>query len=167
MARKAHPIRPTQPFLNHETLTQDQQAKFLGVKEETTMNLGHPVPISRITENPVGYPVDYQSPSAARVINETRSQGVYGRFRDPKDGTSTAENLSRWSDYAKSNSYTGHGNKAGTGKDPSMPDPRTGRGSNASDGYLAPLPKPSTSNWANYTAGGDSGEGRLQKIGKR
>jgi hypothetical protein len=123
---KAHPIRSTQPYLHHETLTQDQQAKFLGVKEETTMNLGHPVPISEIEKNPVGYPRDYENGPAARVINERRSQGVYGRFRDPKDGTSTQANLDRWSDYAKANSYTGHGNKAGVGKDPTVRDPRGG-----------------------------------------
>src|SRR5262249_39047204 len=104
MAKRAHPIRPTQPFLNHETLTQDQQAKFLGVKEETTMNLGHPVPISKIAESPVGYPRDYQPPSADRVINERRSVGVYGKFRDPQSGIAQQNNLDRWADYAKSNS---------------------------------------------------------------
>jgi hypothetical protein len=145
--RTAHPIRPTQPYLNHETLTQDQQAKFLGVKEETTMNLGHPVPVSRLTDNPVGYPRDYENGPAARVINETRSQGVYQKFADPKDGRSTQQNLDRWSDYAKSNSFHGE-------------NPR-GRGQ-GSDGHLA-----STKNWGSFDYGSESGPGRLEKAGKR
>jgi len=140
--RTAHPIRPTQPYLNHETLTQDQQAKFLGVKEETTMNLGHPVPVSRLTDNPVGYPRDYENGPAARVINETRSVGVYGKFRDPQDGTSRQQNLDRWSDYARSNSYHGR-------------DPQ-GRGA-GSDGHLL---RPE---WDRYQFGADSGPGRIEK----
>jgi hypothetical protein len=139
---KAHPIRPTQPYLNHDTLTQDQQARHLGVKEETVKNLGHDMPVSRLTENPVGYPRDYENGPAALVINEKRSQGVFGKFADPKDGRSTQANLDRWSDYAKANSYTGHGNKAGLGKPPSVRDPRGGTvpsaaRNKASDGYLA------------------------------
>jgi hypothetical protein len=134
---KAHPIRPTQPYLNHETLTQDQQAKFLGVKQETTMNLGHPVPVSRLTENPVGYPKDYEQGPAARVINEPRSVGVYQKFADPKDG----HDLNRWADYARSNSYHGR-------------DPR-GRGAGSDNHLLKPK--------GDYEAGADSGEGRLEK----
>jgi hypothetical protein len=89
---------------------------------------------------------------------------VYGRFRDPKDGTSRQENLDRWSDYARSNSYH---RGPGPGKEPTMPDPRErsagyrpgdGKGS---DGQLA-----STKNWASYEYGGDSGLGRLEKSEK-
>ena len=146
MARKAHPIRPTQPFLNHETLTQDQQAKFLGVKQETTMNLGHPVPVSRLTENPVGRPLDYENGPAARVINERRSQGVYGKFRDPQSGISSEQNLDRWAGYARSNSYHGR-------------DPR-GRGA-GSDEHLQ-----STKNWPSFEYGSESGLGRIEKARK-
>jgi len=115
----------TQPYHNHDTLTQREQAKHLGVKEETVMNLGHPVPVSRLTENPVGYLRDYEQGPAARVINEPRSVGVYGKFRDPQSGIAEQGNLDRWADYAKSNSYHGR-------------DPR-GRGA-GSDEHLASTP---------------------------
>jgi hypothetical protein len=164
MARK--PSRTQQPYLDHETLTQGQQAKFLGHKPETVLNLGHPTTVDRLTENPVGYPRDYENGPAARVINERRSQGVYGKFADPKDGRSTQANLDRWADYAKANSYTGHGNKAGVGKAPTVRDPRGGTVPSAarkkdSDGYLA-----SPKDWASYEYGGDSGLGRLEKSKK-
>jgi hypothetical protein len=168
MARKptAHPIRPTQPYLNHDTLTQDQQARHLGVKQETVMNLGHPVPISEIERNPIGYPRDYENGPAKHIINEPRSQGVYGRFKNPQDGTSTQANLDRWSGYAKANSYTGHGNKEGLGKPPSVRDPRGSTVPSAarnkdSDGYLA-----SPKDWASYEYGSEAGLGRLEKSQK-
>ena len=155
---KAHPIRDTQPYLNHETLTQDQQAKFLGVKEETVMNLGHPVPISEIAEHPAPDVKNYDSGDTGRVVRgPARSQSVYGRFRDPKDGTSASENLSRWSDYAHAGSYQ---RGDGTGKEVSMPDPR-GRRDEGSDEYLL---RP---DWSKYEYGADSGPGRLEKSGKR
>jgi hypothetical protein len=46
------------------------------------------------------------------------------------------------------------------------PDPR-GSHSNESDGYLAPLPSPSEKYWADYRAGSESGEGRLEKLHSR
>ena len=110
------------------------------MKEETVRDLGHPVPVSKLTENPVRYPVDYESGPAARVINETRSVGVYGRFDNPKDG----HDLSGWADYARSNSYHGR-------------DPR-GRGA-GSDGHLR---RPT----GGFDAGSDSGEGRIEKARK-
>src|SRR6516165_480903 len=119
MAKRAHPIRPTQPDLNHETLTQDQQAKFLGVKEETTMNLGYSVPISEIEKSPVGYPRDYENGPAARVISEKRSQGVFGKFSDPKSGISSEQNLDKWAGYARSNSYH---KGPGPGREPPQSD---------------------------------------------
>jgi hypothetical protein len=143
MARKPG---STQPYLNHDTLTQAQQARFLGSKPERTKNLGHDSTVDRLTQNPVGYPRDYENGPAARVINETRSVGVYGKFRDPQDGTSRQQNLDRWSDYARSNSYHGR-------------DPQ-GRGA-GSDGHLL---RPE---WDRYQFGADSGEGRLEKTGKR
>jgi hypothetical protein len=112
MARKQSGISQ-QPYLNHDIKTQGQQARFLDSTPEQVRNLGHPTAVDRLTENPVGYPLDYQSPSAARVINETRSQGVYGRFRDPQSGIAQQNNLDRWAGYAKANSYTGHHHKAG------------------------------------------------------
>src|SRR5262249_40799317 len=74
--------------------------------------------------------------------------GAFRKCSDPRSGISSGENLDKWADYAEANSYTGHGNKAGPGRNPSMPDPRIGRGSNESDGYLADQPSPSTKNWA-------------------
>jgi len=131
----------TQPYLNHDTLTQAQQAKHLGTREEVVLNLGHPVPVSRLPDNPVGYPRDYEQGPANQVINEKRSQGVYQRFSDPKDGRSTAENLAKWSGYAHSNSYDG--------KDPK------GRGAGSDNHLLKPK--------GGYDYGSDTGEARLQK----
>jgi hypothetical protein len=168
MARKQP--RTQQPFLDHETLTQGQQAKFLGHKPETVMNLGHPTTVDRLTENPVGRPLDYENDAAARITNETRSVGVYGKFRDPQSGISTNEqNLNRWADYARSNSYH---RGPGPGKEPTMRDPRgttvpSAARTKDSDGHLAPLPSASTENWADYSAGADSGEGRLEKIHRK
>jgi hypothetical protein len=165
---KAHPIRSTQPYLNHDTLTQDQQARHLGVKQETVMNLGHPVPVSQLEKNPVGYPRDYENGPAARVINEKRSQGVFGKFRDPQSGISTQANLDRWSGYASANTEVtrGQAHGPGPGKEPpvsdagrrSVPSPARNRDS---DGYLA-----SPKDWASYEYGGDSGMGRLEKSQK-
>ena len=151
----------TQPYLDHDTLDQKQQARHLGVKEETVCNLGHPVPVSRLPDNPVGYPRDYEQGPAARVINERRSVGVYGKFGDPQSGIAQQNNLDRWADYAKSNSYH---RGPGPGKDPPQSNdsrqhvPAAGK---ASDGYLE-----STKGWAGYDRGADSGEGRLQKARK-
>jgi hypothetical protein len=162
---KAHPIRNTQPYLHHETLTQDQQAAYLGVKEETVKNLGHDTPVSRLTENPAGRMVDYADNDVSKGIvrGPARSQGVYGKFRDPQSGIAQQNNLDRWSDYAKSNSY--HGGH-GEGVEPKMRDqgrnsvPSPAR-SKDSDGYLAD-PK----EWAKYEYGSDSGLGRLEKASK-
>jgi hypothetical protein len=148
----------TQPYLNHDTLTQREQAKHLGVKEETVMNLGHPVPVSQLTEHPAPHVKNYDSGDTGRVVRgPARSQSVYGRFRDPKDGTSTSENLSRWAGYAHAGSYQGGD---GTGKEVSMPDPR-GRHSNESDGYLQ-----STKSWPSFEYGSESGPGRIEKAHK-
>jgi hypothetical protein len=162
MARKQSGITQ-QPYLNHDIKTQGQQARFLGSTPERTKNLGHDSSVDRLTENPVGYPLDYQSPSAARVINETRSQGVYGKFRDPQSGIAQQNNLDRWADYAKSNSYH---RGPGPGKDPPQSDdsrrsvPSAAR-NKGSDGTLA-----SPKDWASYEYGGDSGMGRLEKSQK-
>jgi hypothetical protein len=73
-ATKAHPIRNTQPYLDHETLTQDQQAAYLGVKQETVKNLGHDVPVSRLTENPAGM-VDYTNNDIGKRVVRGRAHG--------------------------------------------------------------------------------------------
>ena len=125
------------------------------------------VPISEIERHPAPRVHDYQNNSVSQKIVDgpPRSVGVYGRFRDPQSGIASADNLSRWSDYAKSSSYTGDGNKAGPGQPPSMPDPRpkgnVPAASKQSDGYLA-----STESWSSFEFGGDSGMGRLEKAGK-
>jgi len=164
MARRRE---PGQPFLDHDVMSQAEQARWLGAKPERTKNLGHDSTVDKLTENPAGRMVDYANNDVSKGIvrGPPRSQGVYGRFKNPKDGTSTAENLSRWSDYSRANSYhRGHGE----GVEPRMPDPRGGSNVPAadkgSDGYLAPSPNPSTKNWADYRAGSESGEGRLEKL---
>jgi hypothetical protein len=163
---KAHPIRDTQPYLHHDTLTQDQQAAYLGVKQETVLNLGHPVPISEIEQNPADM-ADYTNNDVGKQIvrGPPRSAGVFGSFKDPKSGISTNEqNLDRWADYARSNSY--HGGH-GEGVEPTVRDPRGGTvpseaRNKGSDGYLQ-----STEGWPSFDTGGaDSGVGRLEKAKK-
>jgi hypothetical protein len=145
--------------IDHYTLDQYEQEKHLGIGHERTKNLGHDWRESEIEKNPAGRVVDYASDKAGEgMLRQPRSQGVYGKFRDPQDGTSRQENHDRWADYAKSNSYIGHGNKAGPGQPPSMPDPR-GSHSNKSDGYLL---KPK----GGFDAGADTGEGRIEKARK-
>ena len=144
MARRSRDS--TQPYLNHDTLTQGQQARFLGSKPETVSNLGHPTTVDKLTENPVR-PIDYEGGPARHIIDERRSVGVYQKFSDPKSGVSTAQNLDRWSDYARSNSYHGR-------------DPR-GRGE-GSDNHLR-----STKNWPSFEYGSESGLGRIEKTHKR
>ena len=157
--------------IDHYVLDQYEQEKHLGIGHEMTKNLGHDWRESEIEQNPAGRMVDYANNDVSKgvVRGPAHSQGVYQKFADPKDGTSTSENLSRWSDYARSNSYTGHDHKAGPGVPPSMPDPReraaTGYRPNASersDGYLR-----STESWPSHEYGADSGPGRLEKTGKR
>jgi hypothetical protein len=150
MARKQSGISQ-QPYLNHDIKTQGQQARFLGSTPEQVRNLGHPSTVDRLTESPVGYPKDYEQGPAARVINEKRSVGVYQRFADPKDGRSTQQNLDRWADYARSNSY----NVDGRGRDPK------GRGE-GSDNHLR-----STKSWPNHEFGSESGPGRIEKTHSR
>jgi hypothetical protein len=67
----------TKPFLDHDVLTQKEQAKFLGCKEETTANLGHQVPVSKLTEHPLkGQPTNYDSSDTARTFRDpARGQG--------------------------------------------------------------------------------------------
>jgi hypothetical protein len=153
--------------IDHYVLDQFEQEKHLGIGHERTKNLGHDWRESEIEKNPVGRMQNYDSADTARTFRDPpKLQGVYRKCSDPRSGISSGENLDKWADYAKANSYTGHGNKASTGKDPTMRDPR-GRHSNESDGYLAPLPSASTKTWADHRAGAESGEGRLEKRHKR
>jgi hypothetical protein len=145
----------TQPFLDHDTLTQRQQAKHLGVKEEVISNLGHACKVSDAANHPLGKPINYDTaPQAERQIKEGQrfTQGVYGRHVPINSGISTAENLQAWSKYSQSNTYDGR-------------DPK-GRGV-GSDGHLAKLPNPNPSNWADFRAGSESGEGRLEKLHRK
>jgi hypothetical protein len=165
---KAHPIRSTQPYLHHDTLTQDQQAKYLGVKQETVLNLGHPVPISEIEKNPAGRVMNYDSADTARTFRDPpKLQGVYKSAPDPRSSISSEQNIDAWSRRASANSFDGK-----DGKEPPMRDqgrssvPSPARSKN-SDGYLADQPSPSTDNWASFRAGSESGEGRLEKLHKR
>jgi hypothetical protein len=111
-ATGAIPTRNTQPYLNHETLTQDQQAKFLGVPQETTLNLGHPCPVSAVMDNPVKMPTEYTQGPAKRSLTESDrpGKGVYGSFPDPKTGLSTDfTSLENWQKFASANSYGSKG----------------------------------------------------------
>jgi hypothetical protein len=155
------------PERDHFVMSEKEQAKFLGRGEEVTMNLGHRVHQDDLVKHPLGKTQNYDSADTERTFRDRpKLQGVYKKTADPKSGISSADNLKAWSKYADSNRYTGHGNKAGHGKDPTMPDPR-GSHSNESDGYLAPLPSPSEKYWADYRAGSESGEGRLEKLHHR
>jgi hypothetical protein len=151
-------------------MSQKEQSEFLGRDEEVLSNLGYPAKESELTRHPLGKVHDYQNHASERVVRgPARSQGVYGKFRDPQSGISTnQQNLDRWAGYARSNSYTGHGNKAGPGKEPTMPDPRERStagyrpaSGKDSDGYLAD-PK----DWADYQYGSEAGLGRIQKSEK-
>ena len=134
-------------------------------KPDPVRNLGHKATDATLTKNPAGRIVTYDTaPQAERQIKEGQAHttGVYGRHVPIKSGISTADNLRAWSKYSTSNSYTGHGNKEGPGKDPPVSDdsrqhvPAARKGS---DGYLE-----STKNWPSFDTGGaDSGIGRLEK----
>jgi hypothetical protein len=107
-AAPAHPIRNFQPYIDHEILTQDQQANFLGVKQESTLNLGHPCAVSDIMKNPVGQPTEYTEGPAKQALTESDrpGKGVYGGFTDPKTGLSTDfDSLRHWQEFASCNSY--------------------------------------------------------------
>jgi hypothetical protein len=128
-------------------LSQAEQSKFLGRGDEVVSNLGHPSREDDLTRHPLGKVVDYTNHASEGVVRgPPRSQGVYGRFRDPQSGISSEQNLDRWAGYARSNSYGG--------KDPK------GRGA-GSDGHLA-----STKNWPSFEYGSESGLGRIEKARK-
>jgi hypothetical protein len=121
-------------------------------KPDPVRNLGHKATDATLTKNPIGRPTNYDSGDTARTFRDRgKLQGVYTTCSDPRSGIASQANLDKWADYSTKDSYHG--------KDPK------GRGA-GSDEHLAPLPKPSTDNWANYSAGSDSGEGRLQKAKK-
>jgi hypothetical protein len=150
----------TAPEHDHAVLSQKEQAKFLGRGDEVTMNLGHRVHQDDLMKHPLESVPAYDGQDI--VTGPKRSQGVYGRFKNPQSGISSEQNLDKWAGYAKANSYTGHGNKAGHGKPPSMDDPRPRHdASQESDGYLR-----STKGWAGFEYGSESGLGRLEKARK-
>ena len=138
-------------------------------KPDPVRNLGHKATDASLTKNPAGRVMNYDTaPQAERQIKEGQrlTTGVYGRHAPIKSGISTAENLQAWSKYSTSNSYTGHRNKAGPGKDPPQSDdsrrsvPPEARNKD-SDGYLA-----SPKDWSSFEYGGESGLGRLEKSQK-
>jgi hypothetical protein len=132
--------------IDHYVLDQYEQEKHLGLGHERTKNLGHDWRESQIEQNPAR-PLDYEGGPVRHIVDEARGQGVYGKFKDPQSGISTADNLQAWSEYSTSNSYQGR-------------DPK-GRGA-GSDNHLA-----SPKEWSRFEYGSESGEGRLQKSGKR
>jgi len=146
----------TAPEHGHAVLTEAEQAKFLGRGNEVVSNLGHRSREGDLTRHPLGKVPTYDTaPQGQREIKEGQrlTQGVYGRHVPINSGISSAENLRSWQKYSTSNSYDGR-------------DPK-GRGA-GSDNHLAPLPSASTENWADFRAGSESGEGRLEKLhGKR
>jgi hypothetical protein len=156
----------TQPYLDQDTLTQREQAKRLGVKEETVMNLGHRVKQDDLSRHPLDRVQNYDSGDTARTFRDPpRLQGVYGKCNDPKSGISAKQNIDAWAKRATANSYDGHHHKAGPGVAPTVRDDRRSVPSEArnkgSDGHLA-----STKDWASFEYGGDSGLGRLEKSQK-
>lgn len=160
LPRRARATKPA-PEIDHAIMSEAEQSRFLGRADETTMSLGHRVKQDALTEHPLGKLPTYDTADTARTFRDpSKLQGVYGKCGDPRSGISSQDNLDRWADYATKDSYTGHGNKAGTGRPVSMPDPR-GRRDEGSDEYLL---RP---DWSKYEYGADSGPGRLEKSGKR
>jgi hypothetical protein len=159
----------TAPEHNHTVMSQAEQAKFLGRGDEVVSNLGHPSREDDLTRHPLGKVDDYANNRASeRVVDgPKRSVGVYRSFKNPESGIPNQQNLDRWAGYAQANSYTGHGNKAGPGKEPPQSDgqrrsvPSEARDKD-SDGYLAD-PK----EWSRFDRGSESGEGRLEKIHRK
>jgi hypothetical protein len=150
--------------IDHYVLDQFEQEKHFGIGHEMTKNLGHDWRESEIEKNPAGRMMNYDSADTARTFRyPAKLQGVYGKCNDPRSGISQQQNLDRWADYATKDSYH---RGPGPGKEPTMRDPR-GKHSNESDGYLASQPNPSTKNWADFRAGSESGEGRLEKLHRK
>jgi hypothetical protein len=143
--------------IDHYTLDQHEQEKYLGIGHERTKNLGHDWPESEIEQNPAGRVVDYTGGAGQREIKEGQrhTQGVYGRHSPTPSGIPSGENLQAWSRYSQSNTYS----VDGRGRDP--------RGRSDSDGHLAPLPSASTETWADHRAGSESAPGRLEKIHRK
>jgi hypothetical protein len=143
------------PEHNHAILSEAEQAKYLGLGNERVTNLGHPSREDDLTRHPLGQPINYDTaPQAERQIKEGQrhTTGVYQKHSPINSGISSAENLRSWQKYSTSNSYHG---KAPAGR---------GEGS---DGHLAASPNPSTKNWADFRAGSESGEGRLEKLRRK
>jgi hypothetical protein len=79
-------------------LTETEQAKFLGQPTPMDCNLGHWVPVDKLTQNPV------------RVMGKAQHRAGLVAGRSIKStGTPTQENLDAWADYGSKNSY--HGSK--------------------------------------------------------
>jgi hypothetical protein len=155
----------TAPEHGHAVLTEAQQAKYLGRRNELVSNLGHPSRQDDLTRHPLSKTQNYDTADTERTFRDpAKLQGVYGKRNDPKSGISAEQNIDAWAQRAAANSYhRGHGE----GVDPTMRDPRDGSRSTESDGHLASLPTPSTKNWADFRAGSESGEGRLEKLHSR
>jgi len=80
------------------TLSEAEQAKFLGKPTPSDCNLGHPTTVDKLTQNP------------ARVTGAQQDRAGLVAGRPMKStGTCTSENFDSWADYASRNSY--HGNK--------------------------------------------------------
>jgi hypothetical protein len=159
----------TAPEHNHAILSQAEQARHLGVRDEVMRNLGHEMQQDDLTRHPLAKVQDYTGDRAGERVERgpPRSQGVYRSFKNPESGISSEENLARWSGYSRANTQSLNG-RGRDSKPPSMPDPRLsgrhliGPGAKGdSDGYLA-----STKEWASFEYGGDSGLGRLEKSQK-
>jgi hypothetical protein len=78
------------------TLTDTEAAKFLGRSAPMDCNVGHPVPVDKLTENP------------ARVMGKFQDRAGLVAGRAVKStGTTTPENLKAWANYSTRNSYHG------------------------------------------------------------
>ena len=79
------------------TLTDAEQAKFLGRPVPIDCNLGHYVPVDKLTENPV------------RVMGKGQHRAGLVAGRAMKStGTATPENFDAWANRSTHNSYHGY-----------------------------------------------------------
>src|SRR5215470_6644436 len=86
----------TAPEHGHAVLTEAEQAKYLGRRNETVSNLGHRSREGDLTRHPLGKVPTYDTaPQGQREIKEGQrlTQGVYGRYVPINSGISSAENL--------------------------------------------------------------------------
>jgi len=82
------------------TMTDAEVARYLGRPVPMDCNLGHYVPVDKLTENP------------ARVMGKQQNRAGLNAGRAMKStGTCTQENFDMWANYSTKNSYHGKSQK--------------------------------------------------------